>query len=192
MIYSEGGEYITPLFEIRLDKTIQKVLILAGDVTWTNWEGRDQHFIDDDILTFTHTANNTMPGASVTFDMGKPAKLSRFILHQRQDRFEEYPYRVGNFHIFEIYSSNDYSDNPSGDWSTWIHQSTYTLIKPSRAAYGTMTEEDRAAARDGHDFSFPLNMPPVRYIRLKVIEAWALSSSHVYCGEFTTYGLYVE
>jgi hypothetical protein len=190
IIYPEGG-YVIPLYEIKLDKTIQKIRILSGDVSWTNWEGRDQYLIDDDILTIGHSNNNTMPGASFTLDLGSTAKLSRIILHQRQDR-PGYHYHSGNPHVFEIYSSNDYGDNPNGDWNLWKHQGTYTIVKPSGAAVGTLTDEDRMASEKGHDFSLPSNMPPVRYIRLRILELWLTGNSYSFVGEITTYGLYVD
>jgi hypothetical protein len=186
-IYPEG-EYITPLFEIKLDKTIQKVINPAGDVSWNNWEGRDQYFIDDDIQTIIHSVANTVPGASITIDLGKKAKLSRFIYHQRMTLL----YRSLNPRIFAVYSSDDESDSPSGDWSAWTLRTTCTIIKPSGSAMGTVTEEDRVAAENGHEFSFPLDMPPVRYVRVVFLEDWDPANTMASAGEFTTYGFYVE
>jgi hypothetical protein len=190
MIYPEDG-YIIPLFEMKLDKTIQKVLILSGDVSFSMWEGRDAYFIDDDILTFACSNNNTVPGASLTLDLGKISKLSRFIIHQRQDA--SFLYAHGNTRIFEIYSSDDDSDSPSGDWNTWTRRGSYTIIKPSgTTSAGASTEEDRIAASKGHEFSFPLDMPPVRYLRLRVLNNWTSNSTFNECAEFTAYGLYAD
>lgn len=185
MIYPEGG-YITPLYEIKFPKSDQKLLILAGDVSWTNWEGRDAHILDDDIMTLGHSFNNTVPGASFTIDLGKKAKLSRFILHQRLDQ-SQYVYAHGNPRIFEVYSS----DEANGDWSVWTRRIVGTVVKPSGAAIGTMTEEDRVAANEGHEYSFPLDMPPVKYVRFRVLETWT-NGHFTHIGEFTTYGFYVE
>jgi hypothetical protein len=192
IIYPEEGEYITPLFEMKLDKNTQKVANIQGDVSWEVWGMKNSFLIDDDILTMLHTADNVMPGASITLDIGKKAKLSRFVLHQRQDRPNDYMYNGGNFHIFEVYSSDDESDNPSGDWSAWTLRRTYTMIKPSGAARGTLTEEDRMQAEEGHEFSLPIDMPPTRYIRLKNLESWIPSNTHTYISELTTYGFYDE
>jgi hypothetical protein len=191
IIYPRDGEYITPLFEMRLDKKIQRVVNVQGDISWEMWGMRNQFLIDDDPLTLIHTDNDVMPGASITLDIGKKAKLSRIVLHQRQDR-PEIPYTNGNFRIFEVYSSDDESDNPNGDWDEWTYQTTCTMIKPSGAAEGTQTEDDRIEAENGHDFSLPLEMPPTRYIRLKVLECWQPFSTHVFAGELTTYGFYIE
>jgi hypothetical protein len=187
IIYPEGGEYITPLFEIKLDKTAQKILNLQGDANWNNWEGRAAYLIDDEILTFGHTAANAMP-ASITIDIGKHAKLSRVIMHQRVEVTNIY--QSGHPRIFEVYSSND--ENPSGDWSTWTYWGTYTAVKPSGAPLGTATDEDRAEAFKGHDFSLPLDMPPTRYVRVNFIENWQASVTLIHVGEITFYGIYVE
>jgi hypothetical protein len=191
IIYPEGG-YIIPIFEMRLDKTIQKAMTVAGDPSWDNWEGKSVYILDEDAMTFNHSYNNTVPGASFTLDLGKKAKLSRFILNQRVDRPEMY-YNNGNFRTFEVYSSDDDSDSPSGDWSTWTYRNTYTIIKPSGAPRGQVTEDDRIEIIKGHEFSFPLDMPPVRYLRFKVLSVWQTGgATFSYVAELTTYGSYVE
>jgi hypothetical protein len=163
---------------------------VAGDVNWDNWEGRAINLIDDDIISITHSPNSVVPGAAITLDLGKKAKLSRFILHQRQD-FVGAVYAYGNYHTFEVYSS-DAENNPSGDWSTWTLRKICTVIKPSGASFGTTTDEDILAATQGHDFSLPLDMPPVRYIRLKVLSIWDPVYTFAYAAEITAYGFYVE
>jgi hypothetical protein len=190
IIYPEGG-YITPLYEIKLDKNIQKILNISGDTDWEQFGGKNQYFIDDDILTFTHTGYNVVPGASITLDIGEKAKLSRLLVHQRLYPTSHY-YAYGNFRIFEVYSSDDYSDNPSGEWNTWKLRAICTIIKPSGAAYGTITAEDKAEADRGHEFSLPSDMPPVRYIRFKVLETWNVGNRFAHVGEFTIYGIYME
>jgi hypothetical protein len=188
MLYPEGGT-VTPLYEIRLDKTTQRALRIDGDVTWEHWEGRIAFMIDDDPTTFTHSDNNTVPGASITLDLGKKARISRFIFFQRQDK-SDVAYASGNFEIFEVYSSDEEGDSPNGDWSAWTFRKVCTIIKPSGAIYDAMTDEDRLQAALGHEFSLPVDMPPVRYLRFKVLKTWA--SSFAFIGDITTYGLYVE
>jgi hypothetical protein len=189
IIYPEG-EYITPLFEMRLDKTIQRVLNLSDDTNWNNWGSRDQNFVDDDIMTIIHSAANTVPGATITIDIGKRAKLSRFLMHQRMT--DNILYAASNPRIFEVYSSDDMSDNPDGDWSKWTYRTTCTMIKPSGAPTGTVTEEDRVEANRGHEFALPLDMPPVRYVRVRFLECWQVSVTMTCPSEFTAYGFYDE
>jgi hypothetical protein len=189
IIYPEG-EYITPLFEMKLDKTIQKIRNLPGDTNWNNWEGRDMNFIDDDIMTIIHSPVNAIPGATITLDIGKKAKLSRFLLHQRMS--SNILYNNSNPHIFEVYSSDDLGDNPSGNWNDWTYRTTCTMIKPSGAARGTVTEDDRVEAEKGHDFSLPLDMPPVRYMRIRFLECWEAANTMTCPSEITVYGFYDE
>jgi hypothetical protein len=188
MIYPEGGTII-PMHEMALDKKIQRAMTVSGDVSWDYWEGRLAYIIDDDLLTINHSNNNTVPGASFTLDIGKKAKLSRFVLYQRQQQ-ESWMYSSGNWQIFEVYSSDEEGDSPSGDWSAWTLRKVCTVIKPSGAPAGQLTSEDIEAVRQGHDFPLPLDMPPVRYLRFKVLKAWVERFSYI--SELTTYGNYGE
>jgi hypothetical protein len=186
MIYPED-EYVIPIYEIQFDKKIQRAMTIAGDVTWDHWEGRLAALIDDNLLTFTHSDNNTVPGASITLDLGKKAKLSRFKFYQRNNS-----YTTGNFQIFEVYSSDEEGDNPNGNWSAWTLRKVCTIIKLSGAPMGTMTDEDRTAASEGHDFSLPVDMPPVRYLRFRVLTIWQSGYTFSYIAEINTYGDYAE
>jgi hypothetical protein len=185
MIYPEGGTVI-PLYEIQLDKKIQRVMTVAGDVGWDYWEGRLAFLIDDDVQTVIHSNSNTVPGASVTLDIGKKARLSRFKLYPRQQT-DYVIYGQGNFRIFEVYSSDEEGDNPSGDWSTWTLRKVCTVVKPSGSS-GT-TSDDIAAGKAGYDFSLPVDMPKVRYLRIKVLECWT-GSTFSHASELNVYGNY--
>jgi hypothetical protein len=186
MLYPEGG-YVTPLWEERLDKKIQKVLMLSGDVSWAYWGKNGLESLDDDINTNNHTGDFVMPGASLTLDLGKKAKLSRFVLHI----VPSVGYGGGCLRIFEMYSSDDESDSPSGAWNTWTLRVNCTTIKPSGAPGSDAMEEDKLALLEGFEFSFPPEMPPVRYLRLKALQTWG-GMPFAYFSEITTYGLYVE
>jgi hypothetical protein len=166
-------------------------MTVAGDVSWDNWEGRLSHLIDDDVMTITHSNNNTVPGASFTLDLGKKAKLSRLKLDQRQ-HINGVIYASGNFQIFEVYSSDETGDSPAGDWNAWTLRRVCTIIKPSGAAYNQATDDDITYAKLGHDFSLPIDMPPVRYLRFKVLKIWDQSQTFAHAGELTVFGVYVE
>jgi hypothetical protein len=188
MIYPEGGT-VTPIYEMKLDKKIQRAMIIAGDVSWDNWEGKLAYTIDDDATTMNHSNNNTVPGASFTIDLGKKAKVSRFLLFHRQSS-DFYLYRDGNFQIFEVYSSDEEGDSPNGDWSAWTLRKVCTVTIPSGSS--TPTTDDIAQGKQGFNFSLPLDMPPVRYLRFKVLKIWNSGYTFSYVGEITTYGSYVE
>lgn len=74
---------ITPMFEEKLDKRKMSVMNLGNDKSLTNWEGMDAFILDDDHSTFGCFGANTLPGASMTFNLGAVAKLSRFVVHQQ-------------------------------------------------------------------------------------------------------------
>jgi hypothetical protein len=188
MIYPEN-EYVVPLFEMQLDKKIQRAMTVAGDVSWDNWEGRIAHLIDDDVLTVTHSDNNTVPGASITLDLGEKAKLSRIRLFQRQ-HVDYVLYGLGNIQIFEVYSSDEEGDSPNGDWNAWTLRKVCTVTKISGEG-GQVTSDDIAAGKQGHDFSLPVDMPPVRYLRFKVLKNWT-TATYTYFAELNTYGKYAE
>ncbi|MDR1222075.1 MAG: DUF4959 domain-containing protein [Tannerella sp.] len=185
IIYPEG-EYITPLYEILLDKTIQKIPHLTNDTDWQQWGSVDRNFIDDDKTTFVHTLANTVPGATITIDLGRKAKLSRFLIFQRTD--ENHAWNSGNPRVFEVYTTDDTGDAPNGDWSEWTLRRVCTVVRPS--SVGGTAEDDRIALENGHEFSLPLDTPPVKYIRLKIITSWVYNYSHP--TELTMYGFYVE
>jgi hypothetical protein len=191
MIYPEG-ETIIPIYEAQFDKKIQRVMAtVSGDVSWDLWEGRAAHLIDDDLLTIIHSDNNTVPGASFTLDIGKKAKISRIVVFQRQQS-NTVIYASGNFEIFEIYSSDEEGDEPNGDWSAWTLQKVCNIVKPSGASAGQVTSEDIAQVKLGHDFSMPLDMPPVRYLRFKALKVWESGVTYSYISELAAYGTYVE
>jgi hypothetical protein len=192
MIYPDNG-YVIPLYEEMLDKKIQRAMTVGDDPNWDNWEGRLVQLIDDDPLSVAHTGYNARANASITLDIGKTAKLSRIRVHQRIGSSDYwYLYRRANFQIFEVYTSDEPGDEPSGDWSQWTLRATCTITKPSGASLGTTTDEDMEQAINGHDFKLPLDMPPVRYIRLKLVKSWETVDTFTYLGELTVFGVYEE
>ena len=46
------------------------------------------------------------------------------------------------------------------------------IIKPSGSPSGTVTDEDMAAAEDGHEFVFDLSQEPIRYLRIVILNTW--------------------
>jgi hypothetical protein len=192
------AEIIVPIYEQKLDKSIQKVKILSGDMSFSNWEGRNEAMIDDDLSTFGHSPNGpngNISGASFTLDLGKMSKISRFLYYQRGDGGRYY--RAGNARFFEIYTytGDPADDNPDGDWSQWEKVTDCEVIKPSNSPGSTVTDEDELAAISGHEFSIPLSLPSVRYLRFKLVSVWANwndGANYWHPVEFTTFGVYDE
>jgi hypothetical protein len=184
-----SGGTLVPLFEERLDKSRMSVVILGSDVSWTNWEGRDYFLIDNDVSTMGHTYNYTMPGSSFTLDLGAKAKLSRFLIHQRLTaNGNPQMYNGGNPKDFEVYACFD-TPSANGEWSEWTKVKDCIIIKPSGSPAGTNTDEDVIEATNGHEFSFPPAMEPVRYIRFKILTNW---EGVIFCSmsEITPFGYY--
>jgi hypothetical protein len=192
------AETIVPIYEQKFDKSIQRIRILSGDVSMSNWEGRNEAIIDDDVNTFGHSPNGpsgTIGGASFTLDLGKMAKVSRFLYYQRGGGGRYY--RAGNARFFEVYAytGNPADDDPSGDWNQWEKVTDCEMIKPSNSPGSTVTDEDELAAIDGHEFSIPLSLSSVRYLRFRVVSVWANwddGSNYWHPAEITTYGVYDE
>jgi hypothetical protein len=189
---------IVPLYEQKFDKSIQKVKILSGDMSFSNWEGRNEAMIDDDPGTFGHSPNGpngNIGGASFTLDLGKMSKISRFLYYQRGDGGRNY--RAGNARFFEVYTytGDSADDNPSGDWNQWEKVIDCEVIKPSNSPGTTVTDEDELTAISGHEFTIPLSCPPMRYLRFRVVSVWSNwndGSNYWHPAEFTTFGVYDE
>lgn len=172
---------LSPMFEQKLDKSQMRILFLNNDANFANFGARDEEMIDDNLESFGHSNNGSLP-AAVSIDLGARVKLSRVVVHQRNNIY----YGWGNPKLFEIYTCPDEPDK-SGDWSQWIKRLDCEIIKPSGLATGTDTDEDIEAAENGHDFSFSLSQEPVRYVRLNFTKVWT-SSTFCHVAEITFYG----
>lgn len=181
-IYPEGGSLV-PLFEEELDKTKMNVMNLTNDASLKNWEGQDFYIIDDDLTTFGHTANSSVP-APFTIDLGCTVKLSRFKNWQRN--YSSSYYNWGNPSRYTVYGRLE-KPSPSGDWDEWTKIMECTVVKPSGSPSGTVTDEDKVAAEEGHEFTFDLDQPPIRYIRFVVEETFGNTSFSHPC-EFSFWG----
>jgi len=130
-----------------------------------------------------HSADAPMP-VHFTFDLGVQAKLSRFVLWQRQG---QWIYNHGNPKRYEIWGTTSPANN--GSWDNWILLASCISEKPSKQPLGMNTAEDVAAAARGEETNIALDAPKVRYIRVKILEPWVGSgglATHI--SEMTFYG----
>jgi len=176
---------LTPIFEKQLDKSKFKVLTLPTDAP-VGWSLPISNLWNNVISAegnMWHTTDVGMP-CQVTFDLGVTAKISRFTLWQRQG---VWIYNHGNPKRYEIWgSTNPASD---GSYTNWTKLASCVSIKPSAQPIGSNSNEDVAAAARGEETNVPLDAPPVRYIRIKVLETWigpGGQAAHV--SEMTFYG----
>lgn len=178
---------VVPMYEEKLDKKKMKIMQLNNDVPYTGWDTQNIFLIDDDLTTFGHTLNNTLP-APFTVDLGCTAKLSRFVINQRKivGGGENSYYQRGNPKKMEVYIC-DHIPSASGDWSEWTKIMDCEVVKPSGSPGSTMTDLDMLVADNGHEFAFELSQTPARYVRVIILSTWG-GSSYTHPAEITFYG----
>ncbi len=183
---------LKPLYEQELDKNKFNKVILDNDQSWDAWEGRYEYSYDGDINNFNHTWAGTGWPQYWTVDLGVTARLSRFILVQRQG----FPYAHGNFRLFDVWGIKEEpaQDGSLDDWyplrvAAEPYNNGCVGIRPT--LLGGTPNEDQEHLVNGDEFSFTLDDPEVRYIRLVVQETWGLTGfSHF--AEITFFGQVVD
>lgn len=124
-----------------------------------------------------------------SFDLGVTTKLSRYVVHQRglDDANNDLLYTNGNLLMWEVWGSNNPS--PFGDYEGWEKLLVCTSHKPSGLPVGQISNEDLEYARRGEEYDFETDAPPVRYIRIKVLQTWN-NADFSNTSEMTFYGDY--
>jgi len=171
---------LVPRFEKQLDRLKFQMVFLPGDHI-SSVGGISQYYYmwDGDLAknttgtpTFVTSNDGTWP-QWIHVDLGvtEGALLSRFRYWQRGKSTASYQYGDRNIKKFEIWGSMN--PNPDGSWESWTLLLDGEVIKPSGLPQGQVSEEDVQAIYDGHEFTFPIEIPHVRYIRLLCKETWA-------------------
>lgn len=171
---------IKPLFEQNLDKNVMNPLKLPHDAPdawgWVisnlfndNIGGAGFHTPQgwtDDNPTDEYPAPNRH---FFTFDLGVIAQLSRFKFWQRQGTWLYYH---GNPRYFEVWGAAELNQNGTFDgWTKLIENGE--VPKPSGLPLGQVSNDDVELAGRGHEYIFPLDAPPVRYIRFVNLQNWS-------------------
>jgi hypothetical protein len=159
---------LTPFFEVKLDRTKMKGIVLPTDAP-LGYNGNINGLFDGNILDgFYHSGDAARMPQWFTFDMGVTAKLSRLNWYMRDQFF----YSLHNPRVVEIWGSNN--PNPDGSFdSSWTLLATHEQIKPSGLPSGQLTQADVDAAHAGETVTFDVNTPKVRYIRFKTLKNWS-------------------
>lgn len=178
---------VKPLFEARLDRTKMKGIALPSDAS-LGFNGQINFLFDANLTDngYYHTGDGSMMPSWFTYDMGVTAKISRLVWWQRQRTGDQwFYYNLHNPRNVEIWGSN----NPpsDGSWNNWILLATHEQIKPSGLPVGELTQADRDAAEAGETIKFPLDTPPVRYIRFKTTRNWS-DGNYVNFNEIAMWG----
>ncbi len=179
---------VTPLYEEKLDKSKIDNLQLDNDNDWNAWEGRYNLAFDDNKETFNHTLAGTGWPQYMTIDLGINARLSRVIIVQRQG----FPYGHGNPRLLDIWGSKEVpaQDGSLDDWYPLRVAGPPTnngAVARRPSLQGGTASEDQEHLEKGDEYSFKLDDPEVRYIRLVVNETWGLTG-FTHFAEITFYG----
>jgi hypothetical protein len=167
---------IVPVFEQKLDLTKFREVILPNDIKM-NEAGQtgisalfngNNHYGERNLA---HSADFMEFPVWFTFDMGVKANISRYVYWQRLE--EEWLYDHGNMKTWEIWGTSGPLD-PSGSWENggWKKLMDCESIKPSGLPVGQHSIEDIEYATRGEEFMIPPGMPPVRYIRIKLLSTF--------------------
>ncbi|BDD10530.1 hypothetical protein FUAX_29620 [Fulvitalea axinellae] len=158
---------LKPLFEEELDKSKFKKLKLPSDAG-DAWGWRMERLWDNNKGSGFHTAQGNPRPHWFTFDMGVEAQLSRYKIFQRAGG---YMFDHGNPRVWEVWGATD--PDPEGGWDGWTKLVECESIKPSGLPIDQNSDEDRALIKRGEEFIFPIDAPPVRYIRFKIYDSWS-------------------
>ncbi|MDR0865499.1 MAG: DUF4959 domain-containing protein [Candidatus Symbiothrix sp.] len=179
---------VIPLEEIELDKSLFREMKLKGDAGTTEWGGQMRYiwdgraFGDDEGEWGLHTGNlATGKPMYVTFDLGVIANLSRFKLWPVMD--DKHMYNDVTPRNYEIWGRTVPVNITTDDgefYPHWYKMGELECIKPSGLPAGSLTDEDRAAARIGDEFVFEDEQFNARYIRIRCLKNWSGNTNMVF------------
>ena len=183
---------LTPLYEEMLDKSKFQRYDLPTDASQWN-QSVISNLWSDDIAGYGagttgwfRTTNGSGIPHHFTFDMGTTAKLGRFVAWQRGVISQKsLLYSGGSPRTFEVWGSN--SPDPLGSFDGWEKLMDCEIVKPSGRGVGDNTLEDEEIALAGHEFTFPIDIPAVRYIRIRITKTWG-GVDYMWLSELTFFG----
>jgi len=176
---------LTPIYEVKLNKSLFRPVIFPNDAPATKWEGALEYMWNDVVNDKTaHTGNDatTIP-KHISFDMGVEAKLSRVNVQTVPD--DKHWFNDVSMRNYEIWGSLD--PDPSGSFDSWTKLVSIENIKPSGLSVGTLTDDDREAGRRGDDADISIDMPKVRYLRIVCTKNWS-GNTNICISEITLWG----
>jgi hypothetical protein len=170
---------VTPVGETELDKSLFREMKLKGDSNSDVWGGQmrfiwdGRAFGDNEGDWGLHTGNAaTGVPMYVTFDLGVEATLSRFKLWCIMD--DKHMYNDCTPRNYEVWGRLEKVEvNDDGEFFPhWFKMGEIENIKPSGLPAGSLTDDDRAAARAGDEYIFEYEAFTARYIRIRTTRNW--------------------
>ena len=132
-----------------------------------------------------HTAVGSGLPQWFTIDLGATTKLSRFKYWMRGIVANPTYYGFGNPERWEVWGTNN--PDPDGGWTQWTKLMDCVATKPSGLPTGQYSNEDREVGAAGLDFTFPAEVPPVRYLRWRTNKNFG-DVAYVHIMELTFWG----
>ncbi len=124
---------------------------------------------------------------TITIDLLDTYQLSRFKYWQNSNLY----YQSANAKHIRIWGQTTLDEN----YETWVLLGEWDDWRPSGRPPATgnagLTDEDLLAADNGNDFDFPLDAPPVRYIRIEAVTTFE-PRTQVYYSELEFWGRRVK
>lgn len=166
----------TPWREDYLEKQLMRYISVAGDVTWNNYSGGANHHAYDDVIgngNYIHTPFPEEFPHRYTLDLGVNVQLSRFLLWQRPGA--DVLYQHGAPKHYRVYgrATDPGAGNINNPLDGWILLTECHSFKPSGLPLGQNSAEDEAYAAAGEEFTFPRDIPEIRYVRFEMLESWS-------------------
>lgn len=178
---------LTPLEENLLNKDLFEEVRLPGDAEYMYnttlnmmWDKRTNL----GSWPCMYTQESAGSPQTVSFSIGKEAKLSRIVIYPRR---EAGYYDKGNLRDFEVWGSNNPSQD--GSWGSWTRLMTCNVMKPSGSPLGTDTGADEAYGKAGWSFDFPEDAVKYKYLRIRNLKNWR-SSYFMEIAQVSIWGVY--
>lgn len=195
-----------PIYETQMDKKLFQVYTLPNSdasihgswVLRNMWDG----VANPEGTGWSTTIPSNRWPAVVSFDMGQSARLSRFWIMNRGLSDLNYLWSGGAASPMAVWGRNDtpvdevlpsrLDSMPAIGGSTqggWIYMGAYYAPpKPSGLPNPQYTNEDKDFWYKGLDFTLPLTLPKVRYVRLQNLASMDGGNTYFQFMEITFWG----
>ncbi|MBZ4189160.1 DUF4959 domain-containing protein [Niabella beijingensis] len=196
---------VTPIYEVQMDKSKFSEYRLSSDAEtgfgwvmsnlWNNNTGSPGYHTEQPILPLVWPA-------TITFDMGQEAKLSRYTIWDRGiDGSGNWLWQAGAPLTWVLWGrtttpvdetmplANELPPVGQATANGWINMGFYRLPdKPSGLPNPQYTNADLQFWNDGFSYDFALDLPRVRYIRFQCLENVSLTNNFFNITELSFWG----